>query len=151
MPPVLKQGKHQFRGEAHEREHWTDKNVEPYAAKIFMKILYAARMARFDLLRAVCGLAQFITRGGDECDRKLFRLVCYINSTFELRMTGWAGDVCDRFVPHVFADADFAGCSNTSRSTSGLLSCMLGPNTVFPFTGQSKRQGCVSHSTLKPK
>ena len=44
----------------------------PYAAKILMKILYAARMARFDFLRAVCGLAQFITRWDDECDRKLY-------------------------------------------------------------------------------
>jgi hypothetical protein len=37
------------------------RTVEPYAAKILMKILYAARMARFDLLRAVCGLGQLIT------------------------------------------------------------------------------------------
>jgi hypothetical protein len=123
------------------------KTVEPYAAKILMKILYAARMARFDLLRAICGLAQFITKWDDECDRKLYRLVCYINSTLDMRMTGWVGDECEQWIPHVFADADFAGCSKTSRSTSGLFSCMLGPNTFFPLTGQSKRQGCVSHST----
>ncbi len=30
--------------------------LQPIAAKVLMKILYAARMARFDLLRAVCRL-----------------------------------------------------------------------------------------------
>ena len=28
--------------------------LKPYAAKVLMKVLYAARYARFDLLRAVC-------------------------------------------------------------------------------------------------
>ena len=31
--------------------------LKPYAAKVLMKVLYAARYARFDLLRAVCYLA----------------------------------------------------------------------------------------------
>ena len=34
-----------------------DKGLKPYAAKVLMKVLYAARYARFDLLRAVCYLA----------------------------------------------------------------------------------------------
>ena len=36
--------------------------LQPLAARVLMKILYAARMARFDLLRAVCNLACFVTR-----------------------------------------------------------------------------------------
>ena len=36
-----------------------------------MKVLYAARYARFDLLRAVCYLAQYITKWDQECDRRL--------------------------------------------------------------------------------
>ena len=31
--------------------------LAPYAAKVFMKVLYAARYARLDLLRTVCALA----------------------------------------------------------------------------------------------
>ena len=52
----------------------TDENVDnattgllqPHAASILMKILYAARMARFDLLRATCRLACFITKWTEE-------------------------------------------------------------------------------------
>ena len=55
-----------------------------------MKTLYAARLCRFDLLRAVCHLATFVTKWTSECDRKLDRLVCYINSSKHLRMI-WMG------------------------------------------------------------
>ena len=46
------------------------------AAKVLMKVLYGARMARFDLLRAVCSLACSITKWDKDCDRKLHRLMC---------------------------------------------------------------------------
>ena len=49
--------------------------------------------------------------------------------------------------PHLLADADFAGCTDTQRSTSGVHLAIRGPRTCFPVSGQSKRQTCVSHST----
>ena len=48
---------------------------------------------------------------------------------------------------HLFADADFAGWAKTSRSTSGAHLSLLGPHSVWPITGQSKKQTCVSNST----
>ena len=66
--------------------------LQPIAAKVLMKTLYAARMARFDLLRAVCHLACFITKWTPECDKRLHRLACYIHSTKSHRMVGWVGD-----------------------------------------------------------
>jgi hypothetical protein len=62
-------------------------------------------------------------------------------------MIGWVGDGAALLQPHLFADADFAGCAVTQRSTSGLHLLIRGPNTCFPIAGQSKRQSCVSHST----
>ena len=112
-----------------------------------MKLLYAARLARFDLLRAICHLATFVTRWTSECDRKLHRLVCYVNSTKHLRMVGWVGDSLGELSPHLYADADFAGCVASQKSTSGYYLVIRGPNICFPITGVSKRQGCVSHST----
>ena len=47
----------------------------------------------------------------------------------------------------LYADADFAGCVESLRSTSGGHLNLQGPNTWFPLSGSSKRQGCVSHST----
>ena len=51
------------------------------ASKVLMKVLYAARMARYDLLRAVGAPASKITKFDEACDRQLYRLMCYINST----------------------------------------------------------------------
>ena len=116
-------------------------------ASILMKILYAARIARFDLLRAICHLACFITKWSSECDLKLHRLMSYISSSLKYRTVGWIGDSPDQLVPNFYADADFAGCTSTQRSTNGGFLVLRGPNSCFPIAGQSKRQSCVSHST----
>jgi hypothetical protein len=112
-----------------------------------MKILYGARMCRFDFFRAVAGLACYLTKWSVECDKKLYRLMCYINSSKHLRMIGWVGDKPTDLQCHLFADADFAGCTQTQRSTSGIHLCVRGPRSCFPIAGHSKRQTCVSHST----
>ena len=87
-------------------------------------------------------LAQYITKWDEQCDRRLYRLMCYIHSTYHLRQTGWIGDGVEDLVPHLFADADFAGNAKDSRSTSGVHLCILGPNSMFPIAGQCKKQGC---------
>ena len=81
--------------------------LQPIAAKVLMQVLYAARMARFDLLRAICHLATFVSRWSSECDRRLHRLICYIDSSYHLRMMGWVGDEPRCLSPHLFCDADF--------------------------------------------
>ena len=50
-----------------------------------MKILYAARMSRPDLLRAVSHLACFVTKWDEQCDLRLNRVVSYIQQTLHLR------------------------------------------------------------------
>eukprot|EP00969_Alexandrium_andersonii_P361728 15458193-Alexandrium_andersonii.AAC.1 len=62
-------------------------------------------------------------------------------------MVGWVGDQFEEIEPHVFVDADFAGCVESLRSTSGAHLHLLGPHSSFPLAGLSKRPGCVSHST----
>ena len=46
----------------------------------------------------------------------------------------------------LYADADFAGCVESLRSTSGGHLNLQGLNTRLPLSGSSKRQSCVSHS-----
>ena len=75
--------------------------------------------------------------------------MCYISSTLDLKMVGWVGDAITDVSPHLFADADFAGCLRTARSTSGIYLGFYGPDTRFPLQAQSTRQGCVSHSTTE--
>ena len=120
-------------------------------SKVLMKVLYAARMARFDLLRAVGALATKITKWDELCDRRLYRLMCYIQSSLHLRLVSWVGDKKDDLGPHLWADADFAGDPETMRCTSGVFLGVLGPNSSAPLSALSKKQTAVSHSTLELK
>jgi hypothetical protein len=115
--------------------------------RVLMSVLYAARMARLDLLRAVGGLAQRVTKWTPECDKQLHRLMCYIHSTLHYRMVGWVGDTVDNTSIHLYADADFAGCKDTALSTTGVHVALQGLHTSYPLAGVFKKQDCVSHST----
>ena len=66
--------------------------LQPVASKILMKILFAARMARFDLLRATQSLAPRVTKWSTECDVALHRLVSYIHCTKHHFLEGFIGD-----------------------------------------------------------
>ena len=121
--------------------------LQPYAAKVLMKVLYAARMARYDLLRAVGALAACVTKWDANCDKRLHRLMCYVHHTLHLRMVGWVGDSISDLRLHLFADADWAGDAVTMKSTSGVFLCVRGPSSSFPLAAISRKQTAVSHST----
>ena len=107
-------------------------------------------MARFDLLRATAGLARMITKWDLRCDRKLHKLVEYIKSTADSnKMVGWIGDDQLDLDLVLFSDADFAGCMATSKSTTGAFLTLRGPDTRFPLSATSQKQGCVSKSTTE--
>jgi hypothetical protein len=121
--------------------------LRPIASRILMKILYAAGMCRYDLLRAVCGLAICIAKWTQQCERDLRRVICYINATQYHKMIGWCGDSADALELKAYADADFAGCVRTLRSTTGVTLAVEGPNSKMILNAVSKRQTVVSHST----
>lgn len=77
----------------------------------------------------------------------MHRLVCRTHSLLHLHMVGWGGDMADKSQSHLFADADFGGCTRTLRLTSSMHLCVRGPRTSSPISGHSERQMCVSHST----
>ena len=85
--------------------------LKPIAARIIMKIFYAARLARWDLLRAIGMLATRITKWDRWDDDRLHQLVCYVNSTLSLRMKSWrsTSDKNADLNPDLYVDADFAG------------------------------------------
>ena len=121
--------------------------LQSIAASILMKVLYAARMARFDLLYAVNRLATYITKWTPTCDKRFHRIICYIHSTKHYRMINFCGDDAETVQPHVYADADLAGCAATQRSTTGIHAQLEGPLTRWSISGTSKRQSAVSSST----
>ena len=107
-----------------------------------MKILYGARLARFDLLRPIAALATMITKWNTKCDRMLHILVSYINSYYKLK--GYIGDDTQDLTITLYSDADFAGCLDTARSTSGVFIAWSGLNSFFPLNAISQAILCVS-------
>jgi len=130
-----------------EDDHETHRGtLAPVASKVLMKILYAARVGRFDLLRPVCWLATKVTKWSVTCDVALHRLVSYINSTLDVACYGWVGDKWEDLQLVIYADANW-GEKPDFHSTSGALLCLTGKNTFFPLAAMSKKQTSVSHST----
>ena len=104
-------------------------------------------MARFDLPMAVAKLAKNITKWNANCDKRVHRLICYVNSSWDLRLKGHIGDSSDKLVLSLYSDADFASERETSKSTTGKSMALTGPSTFFPLNDVFKKQTCVSHST----
>eukprot|EP00971_Amphidinium_carterae_P141798 2808866-Amphidinium_carterae.1 len=86
-------------------------------------------MARFDLLRPVNVLASAITKWTKGCDKALWRLMSYIDSSKDLKIVAEVGDDVKDIQAQLFADADFAGCPFSARSTSGVYFAMMGKYT----------------------
>ena len=122
--------------------------LQPIASKVLMKILFAARMARYDLLRATQSLASRVTKWSEDCDIGLHRLVSYINSTLDLTMHSFTGDRFRDCQLCLFADADFAG-EHDSKSTTGSYMVLVGPNTYFPINAFSKKQTAITMSSTE--
>ena len=111
-------------------EGWDNKGkLAGIASKVLMKVLWVARLARCDLLKAVSYLARFVTRWSTQCDAMLHRLMCYIDSTKHHRMVSWVGDTLPKINPHLFVGADFAGDPVVQRCTSGYHLVARGPCT----------------------
>merc|ERR1712079_413811 len=112
-----------------------------------MTVLYAARFARCDLMRPVNAMACYVTRWSAAQDEDLNDLMSYIEYSVHWKSIGWVGDPINMLTPHLYADADLAGCPITERSTSGLFMAVRGPSTCFPIAFGCKRQGSCANST----
>ena len=73
-----------------------------------------------------------ITKWDTLCDRKLLRIVKYINGTTDWRQIGFVGDSPEELELGLFSDADFAGDRGTMRSASGLILALYGPKHLLP-------------------
>ncbi len=91
----------------------------PCSAMLLMSLLYSARAARFDLFKPINYLAKMITRWDSMNDQRLHRLMCYIYSSVDYVLSNWIGDDPKDLTSHLYADANFAGCPYTLRSTNG--------------------------------
>ena len=84
---------------------------------ILMTILYAARVARYDLFKPIQFLAKRISKWDCKCDARLHQLMCYVNDTVDFLGFGFIGDHPKDLTLHLYCDADFAGCPYSLKST----------------------------------
>ena len=75
--------------------------------------------------------------------------MCYIKSSLTDSAIGFVGDPFSELWLALFADADFAGDREWSKSTGGGFLVLMGKNTFFPLTAVSKKHGCTSNSTVE--
>ena len=108
-------------------------------ARIVLKALYLARIGRPDVLWTVNSLAREVTRWTAACDKRLLRLESYINSTEDHCMCSFVGDEAKDCKLALFCDASFAGDLQDSKSTSGVILCLVGPNTFCPISWLCKK------------
>ena len=114
-----------------------------------MKALWYARLARPDILKPITALARHIQKWSINCDKQLYRLMCYMHSTPDLKLCGSVNDKLDEVSLQLFVDADFAGSRDDAKSTSGGFLELTGPNTFFPLVWSSKKQSATSKSTAE--
>ena len=125
------------------------KSFKGRSGKIVMKLLWVARICRYDILKAVTHLASFASKWERHHDVRLKRLIGYLARTKNYCLYGWIGDGPEDLNPVLYADSDFAGCTATRKSTSGMIHQLAGPKSCFPLAACSKKQNCVSNSTAE--
>ena len=67
-------------------------SLQSVSAMLLMTVLYAARVARYDLFKPINFLAKRITKWDERCDKRLHQLMSYINESADQVMLGFVGD-----------------------------------------------------------
>ena len=123
--------------------------LAPNACKVLMKNLWAGRLARPDIVKPITALATKVQKWTKNCDRMLYRLMCYMHTTSHYLLVGRVNDALEDLRLDLFVDADFAGDREDTNSTNGGWLVLGGPKTYFPLCWVSKKQTSVSRSTTK--
>ena len=121
----------------------------PNACKILMKALWLGWLARPDIVKPINDLATKVQAWSKADDKKLLRLIQYINSTPHYRLAGVINDPPEKLELYLYVDADFAGDKAHAKSTSGGFLVLKGPSAHFPLAWVSKRQTSTSRSTTE--
>ena len=94
-------------------------------------------------------LARSITKWTQACDKRLNRLISYIDHTCGYRQYCHVGNTAKQCRLGLFQDSDFAGDLEDSKSTSGGTLCIFGSHTFVPIRWMCKKQTAVSHSSTE--
>ena len=76
------------------------------ACSVLMKSLWAARLSRPDLTKAITALASKVSKWTKNHDRMLYRLMCYMWSTKEHELGGYVNDLLEDLWFELYVEAD---------------------------------------------
>ena len=94
--------------------------LEAYASSIVLKCLWFARLTRPDLYWTINNLARSISKWSIACDKRLFRLICYLLTTEDRAQYNYCGDKPQDCSLIMFADASFAADAVRMHSDAAL-------------------------------
>jgi len=114
---------------------------KPYCP-VLGSVMWGQLATRLDLLFAVSLLSRFQANPRIEHWKGLLHVIGYIKNTMDYGLTHSRDS---ELTPLSYVDADYGGCRDTCRSTSGYVFTMSGG----PVTWSSKRQATVALSTVK--
>ena len=120
--------------------------MQSYAARVLMKALWLARLARPDIYFVVTRLASFVSRWTKWHDKVMHRLISYLHAHPNLCMQAVVAYDQQPSL-HVYTDADFGSCPFTAKSTSGILIAIETGTARFPIYWSSRKQQSVARST----
>ena len=123
--------------------------LAPNACRILMKALWLGRLSRPDIIKPINDLATKVQSWSRGEDKRLLRLIQYIDSTPQYRLVGTIKDNPEDLELRLYVDADFAGDRLSGKSTNGGYLVLYGPNSFFPLAWVSKRQTSTSRSTTE--
>ena len=113
---------------------------KPYSA-LAGCLQYLVVGTRLDLAHAASQVSRFMQNPGKKHWNACLRILRYLKGTYKFRLW-YCGDGVSL---SAYCDADYAGCIDTRRSTSGYI-VKIGSTAVC---WQSKRQGCIALSSCE--
>ena len=119
------------------------------ACKVLMKCLWAGRLARPDIVKAITSLASKMQKWTRNHDKMLYRLMCYMHSTVEYLLKRYVGDTIENLWLELYVDADFCGDREHAYSTNAGRLMLVGPNNRYPQCLLSQKQTSVFRSTTE--
>ncbi len=121
-----------------EKKEMVDKPYRP----VLGSVMWGQLATRPDLSFAVSLLSRFQVNPGLKHWKALLHVIGYVKNTIDYGIT-YSQDT--DLTPLAYADADYGGCWDTRRSTSGFIFLMAGG----VVTWSSKRQATVALSTVE--
>ena len=109
-----------------------------------MLVLARNREARFDLVSRHPG--KTVAKWNIACDKRLLRVINYINQTQDDRPFCDAGNEYEDCKLGVFQNASFSSDLQDSKSRSGGILCIFGSRTFVPIPYLRKKQSAESRN-----